>query len=52
MYDIISEIINHAWVSNDSTQQYIMYICCALIPLLTVVFIDVIKIVFAQFLRK
>ncbi len=52
MYDIISGIIGHEWVSNYSgEQQYIYYICCAMIPLLTVVFIDFIKDIFSGFFR-
>lgn len=52
MYDIISGIIGHEWVSNYSgEQQYIYYICCAMIPLLTVVFVDFIKDIFSGFFR-
>lgn len=52
MYDLISNIINHEWISNYSgEQQYIYYICCAMIPLLTVVFIDFIKDIFSGFFR-
>ena len=52
MYDIIEGIINHNWVSNyTGDQQYIYYICCALIPLLAVVFIDLIKDIFTGFFR-
>lgn len=52
MYDIISQIIDHTWQTNTSEQQYIYYTCCALILVLVVVFIDIIKQVFAQFMRK
>lgn len=53
MYDILNQIIDHAWISNYSgEQQYVMNMCCALIPILTVVFIDTIKSVFSSFLRK
>lgn len=52
MYDLISSIINHEYVSNYSgEQQYIYYVCCAMIPLLTVVFIDFIKDIFSGFFR-
>ena len=47
MYDIISQIINHAYAQGDNMQQYIIYTCCALIIVLTAVFIDmVIRILF------
>lgn len=53
MYDIISGIIAHSWVNNyTSDQQYIFYICGAMLLILTVAFIDVIKTIFAAFLRK
>lgn len=52
MYDIIQQIIDHAWVSNyNGDQQYIYYICCAMIPLLAVVLIDIIRDIFSSFLR-
>lgn len=52
MYDIISNIIDHTWVTqNSGEQQYIYYVCCAMIPLLTVVFIDFIKDIFSGFFR-
>jgi len=47
MYDIIREIIDHTWLTQDSMQQYIIYTCCALIIVLTAVFIDmVVRILF------
>lgn len=49
MYDIISNIIDHVWVTNTSEQQYIYYICGALIIILTCVFIDMIYRVFSGF---
>lgn len=53
MYDILNEIIGHTWVSNyNGEQQYIMNTACALVPILTVAFIDTIKIAFASFMRK
>lgn len=53
MYDIIQSIIDHAYQSNyNGDQQYIYYICAAMIPLLTVVFVDAIRTGFASFLRK
>ena len=47
MYNIISGIIDHAWTTNSSEQQYIYYTCAALIIVLTSVFIDmVVRILF------
>lgn len=46
MYDIISGIIDHNWVTSSSEQQYIYYICGALIIILTCVFIDMVYRVF------
>lgn len=52
MYDVIEGIINHTWVTTSTgEQQYIMYTCCALIIILTVVFIDVTYRVFRHFWR-
>lgn len=43
MYDIVSGIIDHSWNTQYSgDQQYIYYICGALIILLTCVFIDLV----------
>lgn len=47
MYDIILGIIEHSWESSDSMQSYVVYTCCALIIVLTAVFIDmVVRILF------
>ena len=47
MYDIIYQIIGHTWEQTNNMQQYIVYVCSALIIVLTVVFIDmVIRILF------
>lgn len=52
MYDVISEIIAHEWVSNyTADQQYIYYIAGTLIILLTVVFVDMIYRTFSHFWR-
>lgn len=53
MYDLIFEIIGHAWDSSygSSEQQYIYTVCCVMIIILTVVFIDLIYRVFRQFWR-
>lgn len=40
MYNLISQLINHSWVTNASEQQYIYYICGAMIIILTIVFLD------------
>lgn len=52
MYDIVQGILDHEWISNYSNdQQYIYYICGALIILLTCVFIDLVYRVFSHFWR-
>ena len=51
MYDIISDIINHSWSTGSSEQQYIYYICGAVICVLIVVFVDFIKDIFSGFFR-
>ena len=52
MYDIVSDIVNHEWISNYSgDQQYIYYICAVSICVLTAVFIDVIRDIFSGFFR-
>lgn len=41
MYDIITDIISHEWVSNYSgDQSYIYYICGAIIVIFFVIVID------------
>lgn len=49
MYDIIENLINHNWVTGSSDQQYIYYICGALIILFTCVIIDLVYRVFSHF---
>lgn len=53
MYQIVQQIINHVWqgTQNYGDQQYIYYICAALIPLFAVVFIDLIRDIFRAFFR-
>lgn len=51
MYDLISNLIDHSWSTASSEQQYIYYICGALIIILTCVFIDMIYRVFSHFWR-
>lgn len=51
MYSIIEAIIDHNWVTGSSDQQYIYYICGALIVIFTVVFIDLVYRVFFHFWR-
>lgn len=49
MYDIVEQIIGHAWQSNyTSDQQYIYYICSALIIIFSITFIDL----FYRFIRS
>lgn len=49
MYDIISQILDHTWTTSDSMQQYVIYTCCALIIVLTAVFIDMVVRIFFRF---
>lgn len=52
MYDVISSIIDHSWVSNYSgDQQYIYYIVGAVICLLVVVIVDFVRDIFCGFFR-
>lgn len=52
MYDIVSNIIDHTWIStNAGEQQYIYYICGVLICLITAVIIDLVYRVFRHFWR-
>lgn len=49
MYDIIDSLINHSWQSNyTSDQQYIYYICGAIIILFFVCLFDLFK----EFIRS
>lgn len=53
MYDIISNIIDHNWITSGAgEQQYIYYICGALIIILTVIFIDLVYRIFSSFWRS
>lgn len=49
MYDIIYDIIGHSWTTGTSEQQYIYYICGALICLFSVIFVDMIRGIFRSF---
>lgn len=52
MYEVVEEIINHTWQSNyTSDQQYIYYICGALIVVLASVLVDAIFDLFRRFWR-
>ncbi len=52
MYDLIEAIIGHTWQSNyTSDQQYIYYICGALIIIFACTFIDIIYRIFRHFWR-
>ncbi len=51
MYDLISGLIDHPWVTNSSEQQYVYFTCAALIILLTVVVLDLIYRVISHFWR-
>lgn len=46
MYDLVSDIINHSYESSyGGEQQYIYYICAALIVVFSVWVLDLIKCV-------
>ena len=48
MYNVIQNIINHTWVTQSTgDQQYIYYICGAMICVLTAFFLDT----FVRFFR-
>lgn len=49
MYDIIANIIDHSYTTGSSEQQYIYYICGALIVLFTIVIIDMVYRIFSHF---
>ena len=52
MYEIISSIIDHNWITQGAgEQQYIYYIVGAVICLLVVVFVDLIRDIFSGFFR-
>lgn len=52
MYDIVHAIIGHDWVTNyTSDQQYIYYICGALVVIIMVVLIDLVYRIFRHFWR-
>lgn len=52
MYNVIAQIINHTWVTNDSAQQYIYYICGVVICVLLAVVVDMMYRVFRHFWRR
>ncbi len=54
MYDLVKDIISHTWDTNvyGSEQQYIYYICGAMILLLSVIFIDFIYRLIFSFFKK
>ncbi len=51
MYNLIEQMIDHNWVTGSSDQQYIYYICGALIILFTVSVIDMVYRIFRHFWR-
>lgn len=50
MYDLIYNLIDHSYATGDSMQQYVIYICGALILMLTAVFLDTVCRVFYHYL--
>ena len=52
MYEIIENIIGHVWNTQYSgAQQYIYYICGALIIIFSIVIIDLVYRIFSHFWR-
>lgn len=51
MYDLIYSLLDHAYTTGDSMQQYIIYISGALIVVLTAVCLDAVFRVFYHFLN-
>ena len=53
MYDLISNLINHNWITQGANeQQYIYYMCGCIIPVLVVTFIDLIYRLIRSIMRK
>lgn len=52
MYDIVAGIIDHNWMTGDSSQQYIFFVCCSLIIIFTVYFLDLFKGFIRSFIRR
>lgn len=50
MYDIVKNIISYHG-SSSNIDSYIIYISCALVLILTIVFIDMVYRVFSSFWR-
>lgn len=48
MYNIINNIISHSWTTSDSAQQYIYFICGAVIVLLVISFLDILRSLFVR----
>lgn len=52
MYDLISNLIGHNWITqNAGEQQYIYYIAGAIIIILTVTVIDLVYRLFRSILK-
>lgn len=51
MYDLISNIIDHSWSTGSSEQQYVYYVCGAVIIILLVFFLDLVYRIFNRFIR-
>lgn len=51
MYDLISSLIGHNWVTNSSEQQYLYFTCAALTIILTIVIVDLIYRCISHFWR-
>lgn len=53
MYDLISDIINHTWITQGGSgdQTYIYAVACIFLVVLIVKFIDLVESVFNRFTR-
>ncbi len=51
MFDIISDMISHQWITAGGDQQYIYNICGAVIIILLVVLIDLVYRLFRSVWR-
>lgn len=52
LYDLVSQIINHSWVTSSGEQQYIYAISGVLCIVLPVLFVDMFYRLFRSIFRK
>jgi hypothetical protein len=53
MYDLISDVINHNWITTGGSgeQTYVYAVACIVLVVLLVKFIDLVESVFHRFTR-